>query len=106
MTVIHCVNCDRMFTDGDLYIPYHCPHCQIDDSCFEIVDSQDELRYTQENLRDLWIAFGDVPIDDNDQIEDSFLGWAVGTDRFSIWQWFDEAYTAGGVHGLIVDAEV
>ena len=54
----------------------------------------------KEELENLWSAFGDVGIDDNDRITEPFMDWEAGTDRFDIWHWFDEQYP-GGVHKLI-----
>lgn len=41
-------------------------------------------------LKKMWSEFGDIPINDNDEIELDFYYWEKGTDRFDIWQWFDE----------------
>lgn len=54
------------------------------------------------NMLELWAAFGDIPINDNDEIEEAFWGYPVGTDRFEIWLRFDELYD-GGVLQLICD---
>ena len=51
-------------------------------------------------LENLWAAFGDMGIDDQDRITEPFMDWPEGTDRFDIWHWFDEQYP-GGVHALI-----
>ena len=46
-------------------------------------------------LENLWSAFGDVGIDDQDCITEQFMDWPEGTDRFEIWHWFDEQYPGG-----------
>ncbi len=38
----------------------------------------------------MWNEFGDIPINDNDEIEQDFYHWEKGTYRFDIWHWFDE----------------
>ena len=48
----------------------------------------------------LWSMFGDVPINNNDEIEQDFLWFPIGTDRFDVWHWFDENYP-GGVAALM-----
>lgn len=55
--------------------------------------------FSQSQLETLWEMFGDIPINDNDQIEKEFLGFKKGTNRFEIWKWFDERYK-GGVASL------
>ena len=41
-------------------------------------------------LKELWEQFGDVPINDNDEIDISFLDFEKGTDKLHIWHWFEE----------------
>lgn len=83
--------CDENFMDEylyyELYLEEHGLHGE----------------YEPKELVRLWIAFGDIPIDDRDLIEEQFLGFPAGTNRFDIWHWFDERYP-GGVHTLISDA--
>lgn len=46
-------------------------------------------------LEQVWDSFGDVPIDDKEEIEHAFMHWPSGTDRFEIWHWFDEKHSKG-----------
>lgn len=41
-------------------------------------------------LRQLWEAFSEVPVNNDDEIEEDFLGFEAGTGRFEVWRWFDE----------------
>jgi len=41
-------------------------------------------------LKEMWEEFGDIPINDHDEIEQDFYHWEKGTDHFEIWHWFDE----------------
>lgn len=43
----------------------------------------------------MWNEFADIPIDDNDEIEQDFYHWEKGTYRFDIWHWFDEKLPNG-----------
>ena len=43
-----------------------------------------------EILRRMWELFDEVPIDKEEDIDQNFLLWEEGTDRFSIWDWFDK----------------
>lgn len=56
--------------------------------------------YTKKELESLWESFGDVPINDNDETEENFMFWDAGTNRFDVWEWFDEKYP-GGVAALV-----
>lgn len=41
---------------------------------------------------DLWQELGNVPIDDNDNIDEDFYSFQKGTCRFDIWSWFEDAF--------------
>lgn len=41
-------------------------------------------------LPELWKKFGDIPINNDDEIEEDFLSFPAGTSRFEVWHWFDE----------------
>ena len=68
---------------------------------FPVIDEkQNTHKWTQKDLRQIWELFGDIPINDADEILEPFMDWPVGTNRFDIWHWFDERYT-GGVYALL-----
>ena len=48
-------------------------------------------------LETFWNELGDIPVDDDGIIQESFLWWPKGTDREDIWHWFDEKYPGGVV---------
>lgn len=48
-----------------------------------------------EELDRMWTEFGDIPIDNDDNIEEAFYDWPAGTCRFDIWHWFDAQYPMG-----------
>ena len=41
-------------------------------------------------LKELWNEFSEVPVNNNDEIEEDFLFFPVGTSKFDVWHWFDE----------------
>jgi hypothetical protein len=47
---------------------------------------------TIEEAKKLWAILGDIPVNENDEIEESFLDFEVGTDKFEIWHWFEEEF--------------
>lgn len=59
--------------------------------------------FDDEELISLWNILGEVAINDDDEIEEDFLGFKAGTNREIIWKWFDERYS-GGVVSLMRDA--
>lgn len=52
-----------------------------------------------EELKELWVQFGNIPINENEEIDEDFHVWKKGTDKFYIWDWFDEALP----NGLVID---
>ena len=56
--------------------------------------------WDESQLKDLWKQFGEIPINDRDEIEKPFLHFPAGTYRFDIWHWFDERWP-GGVYDLL-----
>jgi hypothetical protein len=45
-----------------------------------------------EALVNLWERLGDVPVNDDGEIEEDFLHFPTGTDREEIWSWIEETY--------------
>ena len=44
-------------------------------------------------IKDLWLDFGNVPMNPNTEcIEEEWNGFAAGTHREKIWEWFEETY--------------
>lgn len=42
------------------------------------------------SLQGLWDKFKNIPVNQNDEIEESFLCFDTGTSKFDVWHWFDE----------------
>jgi hypothetical protein len=73
------IEADQMFEEGQE--PY------------DMENKREEI--TDDDLELLWEALGDVPVNDDGEIEVSFLKWREGTDREKIWKWFDEEHSEG-----------
>lgn len=56
-------------------------------------------KFSEVLLEIIWEEFGDMPINNDDEIETDFYCWKKGTDRFvptfSGWHWFDEKLPNG-----------
>ena len=64
------------------------------------------MSMSKKTIEALWAEFADCPINDMEEILESFCGWPVFTDREYIWRWFDEQYAQfGGVHALMFPDE-
>lgn len=105
----YCPHCDELLpilVDLDQIHNFFvtCPKCGgkvlLCSLCRENCDQRDgvcQMSDPATNLRRLWAEFGDIPINDRDEIEEPFLHFEKGTDRFEIWHWFDDRYPGGVV---------
>lgn len=64
-----------------------------------IPDVFNDNYFSEVLLEIIWEEFGDIPINNDDEIELDFYCWKKGTCRFEIWHWFDEKLP----NGLVVD---
>ena len=66
--------------------------------------------YTDEQLEQLWEELSDIPFDESDDYDSELVlanDWFIfeaGTDRYTIWHWFDQHYS-NGVHALMFPGE-
>jgi hypothetical protein len=89
-----CNNCDELFFDTNPQVnakkfdisglqsleSHCCPNCKTDDFLSDDV------------ARKLWEMLGDVPTNEDDEIDGPFLHFEIGTDKFEIWHWFEEKF--------------
>lgn len=62
--------------------------CDVEDGefwCDDCVAHVDAV-----TLPELWKRLADVPVNNDDEIEEDFLCFPKGTSRFDVWHWFDE----------------
>ena len=52
-------------------------------------------KYSDEELKGFWAEFGNVPINEDDEIDTDFYFFSAGTERMEIWQWFDMKFSKG-----------
>lgn len=52
-------------------------------------------------VENLWKKFGDIPINEDDTIDEDFYIWKKGTDKLDIWHWFDDNHSLGLAKGLM-----
>lgn len=46
----------------------------------------------KQNVMDLWNEFGDIPMNDNEELEYEWNGFEIGTSKYDIWHWFEESF--------------
>lgn len=99
MRIVRCERCGWIGRETEITIPDHCPECG-EYGGLKLCDSQQE--YSIDELRFLWEQFEDIPITDADEIDEEYMGWPVGTNRFDIWHWFDVRWPKG-VYNLVYE---
>lgn len=100
MMVAGCRECGQLFSRNEILFPHQCPVCG--QTKYPLEAQLSTGLFTKSQIERLWKIFGDVPIGDNDHIQECFMDWPWGTDRFEIWHWFDEQYwDYGGVAALL-----
>ena len=107
MKVFRCNQCDWIGSENEIVYDgiedkELCPNCRKSGALMAL-DSG--CNFWNGQIRELWKLFGDVPINDADQIEEEFLGFPEGTNRFDVWEWFDKRHN-GGVYSLAYKGEM
>jgi hypothetical protein len=44
------------------------------------------------NITELWDELGNIPVNDDLDIEQPFLNFEIGTNAYDIWHWFEEKF--------------
>ena len=47
------------------------------------------MKRTLKELQELWDKLGDIPVNNDDEIEEDFLNFPAGTSKFDVWHCFD-----------------
>jgi hypothetical protein len=101
--ICSCKNCGELFFDTNPQIgakefeikglstleDHKCPNCKKDDYLSDDVSQE------------LWQKLGNIPTNENDEIEEVFLHFPIGTDKFEIWHWFEETFDLSVAKDLI-----
>lgn len=44
------------------------------------------------SVQDMWQSLGDIPVNDDGEIETPYLQFEIGTNREEIWHWFEDTF--------------
>jgi hypothetical protein len=75
-----CIHCERYLNAKDMIPPkkdgdeYVCKECHLKEA------------------KKLWAQFGDIPINDDCEIDAVWHGFDKGTQRTAIWHWFEKEF--------------
>lgn len=66
---------------------------QIDEySVTNFPDSDQLNQIIIRGIRDYWDQLGDIPINEDEEIEEKYLHFSIGTDRQDIWHWLEDTF--------------
>ena len=63
-----------------------------------VIEREAKLSYVTK----LWDKLGDIPCNDDEDIEEEFLHFPVGTQRYEIWHWFESKFDLSVAEDLMV----
>jgi len=49
----------------------------------------------------LWEELGDVPVDEDDDLEEDWKHFPAGTNKFEVWQWFEDKFNVSVAKDLM-----
>jgi len=56
----------------------------------------------RKELREIWEKLGDIPVNDNGEIEENFMNFSKGTNIEHIWKWIEDKYNVS-VYSLLYE---
>ncbi len=93
-TTLYCSNCGSIDVEMRMWVN---PNTQkTGERCSDFSEKDDNWCKTCEShaelltLEQLWDKFGEISVNDGDEIEEDFLNFSSGTSKFDVWHWFDE----------------
>ena len=97
MVLVRCNKCGWIGKDEELGLYYRddIEYCPKSKSTEALMDLEAGRSFDETEIEKLWELLGEVPVNDDDEIEEEFLGFLEGTHKEEVWHWFDEVYPAG-----------
>jgi len=46
----------------------------------------------RKEARKIWDDLGNIPVNENEEIDEIFLHFPIGTNIYDIWHWFENTY--------------
>ena len=60
--------------------------------CKRVATDLFQYEQPEDKAKRLWAILGDIPINENEEIEEPFEHFSEGEDRLNIWHWFEETF--------------
>lgn len=72
----------------DTLVDNACPYCKTDGYLMDINTKETPIQSAEA----LWKKLGDIPINEDEEIDEDFMQFEKGTDRYEIWHWLEEKF--------------
>jgi len=69
-------------------VDHDCPVCETDGYLMDLNSKEAPLQ----TARALWQSLGNIPVNDEEEIDEDFMDFPKGTDVYYIWHWFEEKF--------------
>lgn len=105
LDTLYCAECGSCDIEMKMWVNPNTS--EINGNCSDRTEEEDNwCRRCEEHVRlltlkEMWKCFSEVPINNNDEIEEHFLCFETGTKRFDIWRWFADRCPNGGIMDLL-----
>lgn len=105
LDTLYCAECGSCDIETKMWVNPNTS--EINGNCSDRTEEEDNwCRRCEEHVRlltlkEMWKCFSEVPINNNDEIEERFLCFETGTKRFDIWRWFADRCPNGGIMDLL-----
>ncbi len=60
------------------------------------------MRTNLKAVKVLWCKLSDIPINTNEEIEENFQHFNIGTHREEIWHWFEQTFNVSVAKDLML----
>lgn len=85
LNTLYCADCGSSDVGPGMWVNINTGEIGVDNWCNSCCGGVRLL-----TLKELWDEFSEVPVNNNDEIEEAFLSFPAGTSKFDVWHWFDE----------------
>ena len=94
LNTLYCADCGSSNVETKMWVNPNTG--EIDYSSFDRLEEEDNWCHSccgnvrLLTLEELWDKFSEVPVNNDDEIEEDFLLFPAGTSRFDVWHWFND----------------
>ena len=94
LNTLYCADCGSSEVEMKMWVNPNTD--SISDDCSDRLEEEDcwcnnHIGHARLlTLEELWDKFSEIPVNNDDEIEEDFLLFPAGTSKFDVWHWFDD----------------